>query len=156
MLVRQLLSLWCDPLPLGMTVMEIVTLADTLIGQFWKESSDSLRFAPSTIAIAALLLAFSKCKMDCSVWLQRLPDELLLFKSSTLTPQPIFALHELSFLDIDACLLVMTKEDRTTKITPTNPDVFFQTPPGSPDKRRRVATPTTVMTMFSDEMMSST
>ena len=156
MLVRQLFSLWCDPLPLGMTSMEIMTLADTLIGQFWKVSSDSLRFAPSTIAIAALLLAFSKCKMDCSFWLQRLPNELLLFKSSSLTPHPIFALHELSFLDIDGCLVVMTKEDQTSKVIPTNPDILFQTPPGSPDKRRRIATPTTVMTMFSDDMMSST
>jgi hypothetical protein len=109
MLVRQMISLWVDPLPLGMTSSnEIITLADTLIGQFWKDSSDSLRFAPSTIAISALLLACSKCKMNCSAWLQRLPDGMLPPKPSSSSPHTVFASDEMSFLDIDACLLAMT------------------------------------------------
>ena len=173
MLVRQIFSLWWEPLPMGLTSEEIMQLADALIAQFWKESSDSLRFAPSTIAISALLLAFSKCKMNCSAWLQRLPDEILPSKnpSSSPTSHPIFVHHEISFFDIDACLLAMTKEERTScSSSKHHPDHTYLTPPPSPEtdtttmntnttirphKHRRVGTPTTVITSFSDEMLSS-
>ena len=174
MLVRQMFSLWMEPLPVGITSSnEIIQLADTLIGQFWKDSSDSLRFAPSTIAISALLLAFSKCKMNCSAWLRRLPDEMLPSKPSTSTPHTLFATHEMSFLDIDGCLLAMTKEKTSgdssqhRNTISFQPDNNYRTPPISPDttvtttnmtllpprKHHRAGTPTTVMTSFTHEMI---
>ena len=172
MLVRQMFSLWLEPLPMGMTSMVIMKLTDTLINQFWKQSSaDSLRFAPSTIAISALLLAFSKCKIDCGAWLQRLPDGMFPPKSSSsLTPHRIFAIHEQSFLDIDACLLAMMGEERTyclssqqqrgTSHTHTKQqDTFCHTPTltslvgdDAMLVLRRVNTPTTVITSFPDNI----
>ena len=176
MLTRQMFSLWLEPLPTGMTSIDILELTDTLIGQFWRGSSHSLRYAPYTIAISALLLAFSKCKMNCSSWLQRLPDGM--FPSRTLSSSlsstgghPIFATHEMSFLDIDSCLLAMMGEERTGclshRTTPTKHDNICHTPTSmadtdttaimtlSPCAHHRTVTPTTTCASSPDHTFST-
>jgi hypothetical protein len=44
---------------------------------------ESLRYAPSTIAIAALLLTFSQLRVSCTDWLNRLPDACLMPQDNT-------------------------------------------------------------------------
>ena len=85
----------------------ILSAADALVAAFWKDMA-SLRFAPSTIALSALLLTFSRFRMDCGDWLQRLPDECF--------PPPapganhaFFARDELAFLNVDQCLSAMQR-----------------------------------------------
>lgn len=65
---------------------------------------ESLQYAPSTIAIASLLLSFSKLHIDCSEWLCSLPDICLPPKDRSL-PHPVIDTALLSFLDADRCLL---------------------------------------------------
>ena len=96
----------------------ILAHADMLIGQFWKDL-DSLRYAPSTIALSALLLTFSKYKMDCGEWLRRLPDECFPPKcvghgigqgqghGLVYLEHAVLSMDELSFVDIDSCLSAM-------------------------------------------------
>ena len=82
--VRHMLQLWSGPdadpdnhgSPSTATADDAISaLADYFIGHFLAVGSESLKYAPSTVAMAALLLSFSKLKMDCAAWLQRLPDE---------------------------------------------------------------------------------
>lgn len=72
---------------------------------------DCMRYAPSTIAISALLLTFSKLHLDCTEWLHRLPDECLPPKicDNIITPHSIFPLEDIAYLDIDNCLLCLQK-----------------------------------------------
>jgi hypothetical protein len=71
-----------------------------LVGEFW-ESPSSCRYAPSTIALAALLLAFSSQRVDCSHWLlDCVPDACLPKEGNT-----IFPCTDSHLLDIDGCLL---------------------------------------------------
>ena len=90
----------------------ILAHADLLIGQFWKDL-DSLRYAPSTIALSALLLTFSKYKMDCGEWLRRLPDECFPPKGHDsgqgfrYLDHAVLSPDECSFVDIDSCLSAM-------------------------------------------------
>jgi hypothetical protein len=62
---RHMLALWPESARAhrGVSDRRILAHADLLIGQFWKDL-DSLRYAPSTVALSALLLTFSKYRMD--------------------------------------------------------------------------------------------
>jgi hypothetical protein len=51
----------------------LIRIASQLIGEFW-EDSRSLLFAPSTIAISAMIVAMSLCKIDSQSFSERLPD----------------------------------------------------------------------------------
>ena len=45
-------------------------------------------FAPSTIAIAALILSFSILRQDCTDWLSSIPNFCLPLLDNTLTQNP--------------------------------------------------------------------
>ena len=70
-----------------------------------------MRYAPSTIAISALLLTFSKLRLDCTEWLHRLPDECLPPKTMNQhqMQHSIFPIQDVAYLDIDNCLLCLQK-----------------------------------------------
>jgi len=82
----------------------VAALADHFIMRLHGVGLESLRYAPSTIAMAALLLSFSKLKVDCTAWLQRLPDAVF--------PDAAWPL-----LDVDACLFAMQTASRATVAT---------------------------------------
>ena len=117
---RLMLRLWPEvphgcATPTRASNENILITTDLLIGQFWKDM-ESLHYAPSTIALSALLLTFSKYKMDCSAWLQRLPDECFPPKAGSGTEHAVFANDELSFLNIDLCLSAMQKVQLRTNL----------------------------------------
>lgn len=78
---------------------------------------ESLCYSSSTIAISALLLTFSKLHLNCREWLHCLPDECLPPKTvrcsnSSLPfpgPHPIFSEDEISYLNIDLCILALQR-----------------------------------------------
>lgn len=118
--LRHIISLWPESsCPVPVPADDILITADKLVGQFWKDA-ECLCYAPTTIAIAALLLTFSKYKMNCTEWLKRLPDECFPPKhcgtrpdsprSAAMTPtHAIFPDDELDFLNVDACILAMQR-----------------------------------------------
>ena len=76
---------------------------------------ECLCYSPSTIAISALLLTFSKLRLNCREWLHCLPDECLPPKTvwGTNSPipgrHPIFSDDEISYLNIDLCILALQR-----------------------------------------------
>ena len=88
-----------------------------ILFSFISTDPDCMRYAPSTIAISALLLTFSKLHLDCTEWLHRLPDECLPPKilDNIITPHSIFPLEDIAYLDIDNCLLCLQKIPMTSK-----------------------------------------
>ena len=51
----------------------IMKEVNSLIGEFW-EAEESLVYGPATIAVSALLLAYSLCHLDFSTVMDSLPD----------------------------------------------------------------------------------
>ena len=78
---------------------------------------ECLCYSPSTLAISALLLTFSKLRLNCREWLHCLPDECLPPKTvwGTNSPSPIpghhpiFSDDEISYLNIDLCILALQR-----------------------------------------------
>jgi hypothetical protein len=95
-------------------------IANSLITDFLEEP-ESLLFAPSTIAISALIYSFLHLKVDCSAWLDNLPDYVLPTPNNTsFRDYPKAEKDQL--LDVDSCLQcfqnVMAK--RCTGSEPSN------------------------------------
>lgn len=67
---------------------------------FFCAEPSSLLFAPSTIAIAALILSFSILRMDCTDWLRCIPNFCLLVTDNPLYNQDT----NMRLFDIDGCL----------------------------------------------------
>lgn len=77
----------------------ICDVANDLVTDFI-EVPESIQFAPSTIALTALLISFSRLNIDCRPWLEHIPNVCLPSAS-----HPIFNTPELfCFLNVDACL----------------------------------------------------
>jgi len=96
--VQRFLHIWTDNLPL---IEKIADTAEILLAEFWEDCLESVVFAPSTIAIAAILISFSILQMDCKSWLDCLPDSCLS------PPSPsVSVCHWLAFdsLNVDKCL----------------------------------------------------
>lgn len=84
-------------------------VANGLIAEFWSEPS-SMRYAPSTVAISATILAFSILHLDCSHWLASVPNCCLPVpmpanSSSSPLPADKVAANVRQLLDVDACLV---------------------------------------------------
>jgi len=98
----------------GFFYSTIIEIADSLIAAFWEESS-SLLFAPSTVAIAALILSFSILKMDCSEWLRSIPNFFL-----PLNDNPMLnSSSDTRLFDIDSCLQSFQKSQIIDSLTNT-------------------------------------
>ena len=109
--VRSMLGMWGGRVGAARTSDEVIlAAADALVAAFWKDLA-SLRFAPSTIALSALLLTFSRFRMDCSDWLQTLPDEC--FPPPGPGDHAFLARDELAFLNVDQCLSAMQRVQQT-------------------------------------------
>jgi hypothetical protein len=77
-------------------------IANSLITDFLEEP-ESLLFSPSTIAISSLIYSFLHLKVDCSVWLDSLPDSVLPTPNNqSFRDYPQSEKDQL--LDVDACL----------------------------------------------------
>mmetsp|Transcript_10096 Transcript_10096/g.9795 ORF Transcript_10096/g.9795 Transcript_10096/m.9795 type:complete len:316 (-) Transcript_10096:238-1185(-) len=97
--VRKLLIVWQEP----MIHSKLADLADSLVAKFWEEPK-SLLFTPCTVAIAALILSFSISHMDCTEWLNSIPNFCFpsIDNGSSLNPK---------LFDIDECLIAFKKID---------------------------------------------
>ena len=77
--------------------IELIEQADKYISEFIEEP-DYVVFAPSTIAISSLLISFSILKLNCSLWLSRIPNICFLQKNT------IISMNKNDLFDIDLCL----------------------------------------------------
>ena len=78
---------------------------NALISEFY-EKAESMLYAPSTIAISALLISFSMIHVNCVKWLDSIPDFCLPNNNSSIFPQ---VSAQAVFLDIDSCILAFEK-----------------------------------------------
>ena len=105
------------------TQNHIMEEVDSLISEFW-EQEESVLYAPSTIAIAALLLAYSLCHLDFSIMVDSLPD-FFIFGSqgeptASQTPATTCRRSNVSdsrstqscFTDIDSCIMAFERIPR--------------------------------------------
>mmetsp|Transcript_27814 Transcript_27814/g.28061 ORF Transcript_27814/g.28061 Transcript_27814/m.28061 type:complete len:447 (+) Transcript_27814:91-1431(+) len=133
--IRYLLSLWTD----GSDYPYLVTTACDLVGEFF-EAPEAPHFAPSAVALSALLLSFSKLGMDCSEWLEHVPNICLPSPS-----HPIFqSSFMVSFLDVDNCLSVFQRIQSAHNKYETFNYVTPQTPLTSPLVVERLISPNSV------------
>jgi hypothetical protein len=99
--------------------------------------SSSLLFAPSTIAISALILSFSILHMDCSEWLSSLPNFCLHFDDKTSSSNA----PDHRFYDIDCCLRsfkningILSRSQAGQKSSRTSPTSVAAGPESSPPR----------------------
>ena len=99
--IHILLGLWnCDNEDLK---KRLADTADMFIADFYC-ARRSMLFAPSTIAICALIISFSTLRMDCTPWLDCVPDVCLRKGGSNDCKN--------SLLDIDKCLDIFQRIER--------------------------------------------
>ena len=97
--VHIFLGLWDGDKELKKT---LTSTADIYIADFYCARS-SMLFAPSTIAICALIISFSTLRMDCTPWLDCVPD-ICLRRTGNNTNNSLF--------DIDKCLDIFQRIER--------------------------------------------
>lgn len=79
----------------------------------WFADASALLFAPSTIAVAAVVMAFAKERQNCSGFLRIVPDVCFQTFDARGTPMRIvgpyaqFFGHQLPLLDVNACATAM-------------------------------------------------
>jgi len=104
--IEVLLSLWnCD----DELRSSLKSKADIFVSEF-HSLSVSMMFAPSTIAICAIILSFSTLRMDCSQWLNCVPDKC--FRKSLVDND------DSSFIDIDKCLDIFQRLEKVHHMLP--------------------------------------
>lgn len=86
--------------PVGYDTDSLLRSVDTLISEFWEEP-DSILFAPSTIAISALLISFSMLQIYCTTWLDSIPDFCL---PNAINPVFQVGTLKVNYLDLDKCI----------------------------------------------------
>lgn len=88
----------------GFSNQLIIDTAHDLVGQFLAAPEAPL-FAPSTIALATLLISYSRLNLNCDNCLKHIPSICLPIPNN-----PIMMIKELrSFMDVDNCLNVFYK-----------------------------------------------
>jgi len=94
---RYLLSLWQDR---SLPYAKIQSYVDLFISEFWEDPT-SVRFAPSTIAISALMLSFAVQFIDCREWLDEFLPDVCIPKAANV----FYSKHaDTDLFNIDACL----------------------------------------------------
>jgi hypothetical protein len=114
--VHELLSIWdptegsnCKNDASATIKTNLAKIADGLIAEFWLEQS-SMLYAPSTIAISAIILAFSILHCDCSDWLASVPNFCLPLPATNLSSStPPQDANVRRLLDVDACLVSFSR-----------------------------------------------
>jgi len=114
--------------------------AEEFLSYFY-ESPESSIYAPSSIAISVLLLAFSVLRLDCSSWLAMVPDVCFPRADSPAIVQGLQA----SF-DIDACIC-----DIQSACSGVDPMESPLTLPGCTDAPAAANSPTSVVLPLSPE-----
>ena len=104
--IEVLLSLWnCD----DELRSSLKSKSDIFVSEF-HSLSVSMMFAPSTIAICAIILSFSTLRMDCSQWLNCVPDKCF---------RKLLADNDdSSFIDIDKCLDIFQRLEKVHQMLP--------------------------------------
>lgn len=84
---------------------QILQMVNTIIGEFWEDGA-SLLFAPSTIAISAVIMSLSLLRMDCSKLVDSLPEFLLPNRAF-----PFFLEEDgkSMYLDVNTCMKAMER-----------------------------------------------
>ena len=95
----------------------LLKIANALIGEFWEEST-SLLYAPSTIAISAIIVALSVMNVNCESFLDKIPDYFFPGYSNDFFVESEVD-QKSKFLDCDACVKALEKVPsmRTTSNT---------------------------------------
>ena len=105
----------------------------SLFSSLLTSEPDYLLFAPSAIAISALLISFSVLHMPCTSWLKTIPDICLPNNTSSIYPNNS---KESRFLDIDRCICCFKKipflQSRSKNRSPTSVTEMFETSSDSP------------------------
>lgn len=137
--IRDLVFVWSDGCSIKcLKHEELIETANSFVGDFF-EAQEAPHFAPSTIALAALLLSFSKLGLDCTNWLEHVPNICL-----PCPDHPIMDTNMLlSFLDVDNCLSVFQRLQRPSAtifqaIAPQTPII------SQPATVQAIISPTTV------------
>eukprot|EP01041_Mallomonas_annulata_P007183 gene7183-14638_t len=136
--IRYLLSVWTD----GCECQYLNDTACNLVGDFF-EAPEAPHFAPSAIALSALLLSFSKLGMDCTEWLEHVPNICL--------PSPLHPIYNtqllVSFLDVDNCLSVFQRLQASQTMASRNnfSSIVPQTPFTTPQTEERLISPNSVV-----------
>lgn len=113
--IHHMLLLWPTFDKDAQFLTHVTDVACKMVGDFW-EYAVSCRYAPSTIALAALMLAFSSLHVDCSRWLlDCVPDACLPGMGEDIFPQngPLL-------LDIDSCLSELQKNCCSRNFDPSS------------------------------------
>lgn len=120
--VHELLYIWeplevtnCNNKARGTVKANLAKIADGLIAEFWLEQS-SMLYAPSTIAISAIILAFSMLHFDCSEWLASVPNFCLPVPAHSLSASD---LNVSRLLDVDSCLVSFARVPSLLVESPT-------------------------------------
>lgn len=124
--IEVLLSLWNGDDQLKSSLK---SQSDIFVSEF-HSLPVSMIFAPSTIAICAIILSFSTLRMDCSQWLNSVPDKCF---------RKLISDHsDHSLLDIDKCLDIFQRVEKvylmlpkSSSLSPTSV-VFNSSPCASP------------------------
>lgn len=135
--IHHMLLLWPNLEADAIFLSNVTDVASRMVGDFW-ESAASCRYAPSTIALAALLLAFASMHVDCSHWLMdRVPSACLPGDDNNIFPKSDFCL-----LDIEGCLSELQTRCCSRKIVSADPT------DGEADEPRRFDSPVSVLDGF--------
>ena len=104
--IEVLLSLWNGDDELKSSIK---SQSDIFVSEF-HTLPVSMMFAPSTIAICAIILSFSTLRMDCSQWLNSVPDQCFRKSASDTSDH--------SLLDIDKCLDIFQRVETVHHMLP--------------------------------------
>ena len=102
--IHEFLDIWHPVQPIADLKTDLAREADRFMAEFWEET-DSIKYASSTMAIAALILAFSILHMDCAEWLALIPNCCLPLSDNYLIASSSQQLMVRRLFDVDACLV---------------------------------------------------
>jgi len=83
---------------------QLITMATIVIGEFW-ETPASLLYAPSTIAISAIIVCLSMLEINCDSFLQKVPE--FFFPNGEYNIFTAEKDGKLAYLHFHECMLVM-------------------------------------------------
>ena len=106
--IHEFLDVWHPVHAVADLKTDLAREADRFMAEFWEEVESS-SYASSTMAIAALILAFSILHMDCAEWLALIPNCCLPLSDNYLIASSSQQLMVRRLFDVDACLVSFSK-----------------------------------------------
>ena len=106
--IHEFLDVWHPVQAIADMKTDLTRKADLFMAEFWEEV-ESINYASSTMAIAALILSFSILHMDCAEWLALIPNCCLPLSDNYLIATSSQQLMIRRLFDVDACLVAFSK-----------------------------------------------